>query len=159
MFGVTIWEVFSLGQHPWPNMTAYEILKKIDTEQKRLEKPYLCSKSFYSLLLQCWSSHPSERPSFELIKKLVKETKIVEMKAKADYKQEDRLEMKLDDKIVIIEGDAAKYWWKGQNQRTLSIGMFPRAVLNPQRPITTEDISLPLKNSFIHNFQSQNPPP
>ena len=150
MFGVTIWEIFTLGQHPWPNLNAFEILKNIDVDMKRLEIPELCSNSFYSILLKCWSNNPNDRPSFGFIKKLVKETKIVEMKAKIDYKQPNRLEMLSGDKIVIIEGVASKYWWKGQNQSTLQVGTFPRAILDPQRPITSDDISMPLKNSFIH---------
>jgi hypothetical protein len=150
MFGVTIWEIFTLGQHPWPNLNASEILKSIDIDMKRLAIPELCSNSFYSILLKCWSNNPVERPSFESIKMLVKETKIIEMKAKIDYKQENRLEMLSGDKIVIIEGVASKYWWKGQNQSTLLVGTFPRAILDPQRPITSDDISMPLKNSFIH---------
>jgi hypothetical protein len=27
MFGVTVWEVFTLCEHPWPNMTAAEVFK------------------------------------------------------------------------------------------------------------------------------------
>jgi activated CDC42 kinase 1 len=72
------------------------------------------------------------------------------MKVKSEFKEENKLECEKDDLITIIEGNAGKYWWKGQNKRTCEIGSFPRAILDPQRRITGEDISLPLKNSFIH---------
>lgn len=42
------------------------------------------------------------------------------------------------------------YWWKGQNQRTFQIGLFPRCLVDPMRKKQGEDISKPLQNSFIH---------
>lgn len=42
------------------------------------------------------------------------------------------------------------YWWKGQNQRTFEIGVFPRLIADRQKPLKTDDISKPLRNSFIH---------
>jgi len=150
MFGVTIWEIFTYCDQPWPNMSANEILHKIDNENQRLPLPYLCSKDFYSIVLACWSKDQGDRPSFEILRKLIKETKIVEMKAKTEFKQDNKLEIEQGDLIVIIEGMAEKYWWKGQNTRTGMVGHFPRAILNPQRLLTGDDISLPLKNSFIH---------
>ena len=72
------------------------------------------------------------------------------MRAKEDYKHESKLEIERGDIITIIEGNAAKYWWKGQNNRTLRIGYIPRLSLDPTRKLNSDDISLPLKNSFIH---------
>jgi hypothetical protein len=150
MYGVTIWEIFTYCDQPWPNLNSNEIFQKIGNENQRLPLPYLCSKDFYSIVLACWSKNQSDRPSFEILKKLIKETKIIEMKAKTEFKQDNRLEIDQGDVITIIEGNAEKYWWKGQNNRTMIVGHFPRAILNPQRHLTGEDISLPLKNSFIH---------
>lgn len=150
MFGVTIWEIFTYCDQPWPNMSSSEILQKIRNDNQRLPLPYLCSKDFYAIVLACWSKNQSDRPSFEILRKLIKETKIVEMKAKTEFKQDNKLEIEQGDLITIIEGNAEKYWWKGQNKRTMITGHFPRAILNPQRHLTGEDISLPLKNSFIH---------
>ena len=42
------------------------------------------------------------------------------------------------------------YWWRGQNKRTYQVGAFPRNIVDPQRRMCPEDISRPLKNSFIH---------
>jgi hypothetical protein len=72
------------------------------------------------------------------------------MKAKAGFSQESKLEIIEGDAITIIEGSPDRYWWRGQNNRTMLIGHFPRAVLEPKRRLTTQDISKPLKNSFIH---------
>lgn len=72
------------------------------------------------------------------------------MRAKESFKQENKLEIERGDMIRIIEGDAEKYWWKGQNCRTQLVGYFPRVMLNTQRKLNSEDISMPLRNSFIH---------
>ena len=72
------------------------------------------------------------------------------MKAKHACTQEGKLEIEVGDLVTIIDGNAGKYWWKGQNSRTCLVGHFPRAILDPQRQLTGDDISLPLKNSFIH---------
>ncbi|CAF0851567.1 unnamed protein product [Brachionus calyciflorus] len=149
-FGLTVWEIFSFGEHPWPNMTAAEMLQKIEHEKKRLSIPYMCSREFYKILLSCWSNSPNDRPSFKILKSLIKQFKIIEMKAKDNFNDENRLSLIRGDMITIIDGSAEKYWWKGQNNRTLLTGSFPRNLLDAQRRINSDDISLPLKNSFIH---------
>ena len=42
------------------------------------------------------------------------------------------------------------FWWTGQNQRTFEIGIFPRCWTEPLRRRNGEDISVPLRHSFIH---------
>ena len=91
MFGVTIWEIFTYCEQPWPNMSSNEILNKIDKENQRLPLPYFCSKSFYSIIMACWSKNQNDRPSFEILKKLIKQTKIIEMKAKTNFNQENNI--------------------------------------------------------------------
>ncbi|XP_064397081.1 tyrosine-protein kinase Mer-like [Halichondria panicea] len=71
-FGVTCWEVFSLGRGPYPGIQNQDMLKHISTDNKRLEKPSLCPKKLYELLMiQCWSLLPEERPPFsQLVQQL-----------------------------------------------------------------------------------------
>jgi serine/threonine protein kinase len=78
-FGVTLWEVFSLCEQPWPHLSAAEILNKLEFESKRLSQPYLCSRSFYRVILSCWEYTPAERASFSTLKEQIKATKIVDM--------------------------------------------------------------------------------
>ena len=85
------------------------------------------------------------------------------------YEEEGKLKAAAGDVIWVIEGKYEKfqyfyifsflimlnfrsdrYWWKGQNQRTYEIGIFPRCHTNPLRPLGQEDISKPLPNSLIH---------
>lgn len=61
------------------------------------------------------------------------------------------LDCNIDDRILVIDGQPEKYWWKGQNQRTFDIGWFPLSStrwLAPKKG--TNYISKPLKNSFVH---------
>ncbi|XP_064397117.1 insulin-like growth factor 1 receptor [Halichondria panicea] len=71
-FGVTCWEVFSLGRGPYPGIQNQDILKYISTDNKRLEKSSLCPKMLYELLMiQCWSLLPEERlPFSQLVQQL-----------------------------------------------------------------------------------------
>jgi activated CDC42 kinase 1 len=56
----------------------------------------------------------------------------------------------LNHDCILFFLSSNRFWYKGQNTRTLKIGYFSRVVLNPERKLTGEDISLPLENSFIH---------
>ncbi|CAH0562157.1 unnamed protein product [Brassicogethes aeneus] len=67
-FGVTIWEMFSFGAHPWGDMKGAEAIKLIDSGQ-RLEQPNACPKNIYDVMLQCWDFDMNRRPTFsELVK-------------------------------------------------------------------------------------------
>ena len=83
-FGVTCWEVFSLGRTPYPMIPNSEIFSYISSG-KRLDRPALCPKEMqvtykkvarlsdifhrFDVMSECWEHRPDERPSF---KKLVK---------------------------------------------------------------------------------------
>lgn len=57
----------------------------------------------------------------------------------------------VDDRILVIDGQPEKYWWKGQNQRTFGIGWFPLCSTRWLAPKKGSNyISKPLKNSFVH---------
>lgn len=71
-FGVTLWECFSLCESPWPHLSAGEILAKLENQSKRLSQPYLCSRSFYRVLMSCWEHKPDDRPDFAALKSIVK---------------------------------------------------------------------------------------
>jgi serine/threonine protein kinase len=71
-FGVTLWECFSLCEQPWPHLSAAEILGKLERESKRLSQPYLCSRSFYRVILSCWEYEPAERATFASLKSIIK---------------------------------------------------------------------------------------
>ncbi|KAK4875251.1 hypothetical protein RN001_011673 [Aquatica leii] len=150
MFGVTVWEMFTFGEDPWVGLGGSEILRKIDREGERLHQPEACPPAIYEMLMRCWLKNPQERPTFASIKESFRLATPPVMKALARQDEPDKLQIQVGDNIAVIDGLADAYWWKGQNQRTFDIGSFPRCLVDANRPTCTEDISKPLKNSFIH---------
>jgi len=37
-----------------------------------------------------------------------------------------RLDVEVDDRIIVIDGQPDHFWWKGQNIRTFKVGKFAR---------------------------------
>ncbi|KAM4541108.1 tyrosine-protein kinase receptor TYRO3 [Fundulus diaphanus] len=63
-FGVTMWEIMTRGQTPYPgveNSEIYEFLIK----GERLKKPADCREDIYEIMHRCWSPVPKCRPSFQ----------------------------------------------------------------------------------------------
>ncbi|XP_062415270.1 activated CDC42 kinase 1 isoform X2 [Pungitius pungitius] len=81
-----------------------------------------------------------------------------DMKALQDFEEEDKLQIKMNDVITIIEGRAEHYWWRGQNRGTLRVGQFPRHVVTAVAGLSARDISRPLKHSFIHTGHGDTDP-
>ncbi|XP_047223670.1 tyrosine kinase, non-receptor, 2b isoform X3 [Girardinichthys multiradiatus] len=150
MFGVTLWEMFTHGQEPWLGLNGSQILHKIDKEGERLPKPEDCPQDIYNVMLQCWAQKPGDRPTFVALREFLLETMPTDMCALQDFDELDKLHIKVNDVITIIEGRAENYWWRGQNKRTLKVGQFPRNVVTSVTGLSAHDISRPLKNSFIH---------
>ncbi|XP_046819470.1 activated Cdc42 kinase Ack [Vespa crabro] len=150
MFGVTLWEMLTFGEEPWVGLNGSEILRKIDREGERLHEPEAMPPVMYDLMLRCWAREPSERPSFASLKELLTGMVPSIMKALSDFEETEKMTIEQGDQIVIIDGRPENYWWKGQNQRTYQVGLFPRCLVDPMRKKQPEDISKPLENSFIH---------
>jgi proto-oncogene tyrosine-protein kinase Ret len=62
-FGVTLWEIATLGGCPYPAVTNHSLVDYI-WSGNRLEKPNNCSMDVYQVMLQCWKASPDDRPSF-----------------------------------------------------------------------------------------------
>ncbi|KAI4461275.1 tyrosine-protein kinase [Holotrichia oblita] len=152
MFGVTVWEMFTFGEDPWMGLIGSEILRRIDKEGQRLHHPDACPPAIYAILLKCWAKNPQDRPSFANLKDFFRKSAPIVMKAQSavDEGSDDKMIVEEKDEIAVIDGNVELYWWKGQNLRTFKIGLFPRCIVDPLRPKLSDDISKPLKNSFIH---------
>uniref|UniRef100_A0A1A8EC41 Activated CDC42 kinase 1 n=1 Tax=Nothobranchius kadleci TaxID=1051664 RepID=A0A1A8EC41_NOTKA len=158
MFGVTLWEMFTHGQEPWLGLNGSQILHKVDVEAERLCKPDDCPQDVYNVMLQCWSPKPEDRPTFIALRDFLLETMPTDMRALQDFEEEDKLQIKMSDVITIIEGRAEHYWWRGQNRQTLRVGQFPRHVVTSVAGLSAQDISKPLKHSFIHTGHGDTDP-
>ncbi|XP_065911887.1 tyrosine-protein kinase Mer-like isoform X2 [Dysidea avara] len=62
-YGVTCWEIFSLGKIPYATVENEHLLVALSTG-KRLNKPALCPPQMFNLIKATWLERPSERPSF-----------------------------------------------------------------------------------------------
>lgn len=67
-FGVTLWEMYSLGSLPFAgyNLTA-DFLPMLKNGL-RMEKPKFCENDLHSIMLACWELIPENRPSFANLK-------------------------------------------------------------------------------------------
>ncbi|XP_016947272.1 tyrosine-protein kinase Shark [Drosophila biarmipes] len=62
-FGVTIWEMFSLGAPPYGEISNVDAIKLVDSGV-RLPQPDLCPAYIYAVMQSCWKERPKDRPTF-----------------------------------------------------------------------------------------------
>uniref|UniRef100_A0A672PI39 Activated CDC42 kinase 1-like n=1 Tax=Sinocyclocheilus grahami TaxID=75366 RepID=A0A672PI39_SINGR len=137
MFGVTLWEMFTYCEEPWLGLSGRQILYRVEREGERLERPPDCPQELYSVMRKCWACSPAERPTFSQLTTMVAEAQPME----------------------VHRG----LRWKGQNQRTLSVGWFPPALAAPALTAAVPAsgptlISSPVKGSLQHSGHGDTDP-
>ena len=70
-YGVTLWEIASLGASPYPGIDNNELLTKLETGM-RLECPPGCPTAVHRIMLACFEAQPEDRPSFNQLHALVR---------------------------------------------------------------------------------------
>ncbi|XP_018866184.1 tyrosine-protein kinase Fes/Fps isoform X4 [Gorilla gorilla gorilla] len=65
-FGILLWETFSLGASPYPNLSNQQTREFVE-KGGRLPCPELCPDAVFRLMEQCWAYEPGQRPSFSTI--------------------------------------------------------------------------------------------
>ncbi|XP_041131333.1 tyrosine-protein kinase receptor TYRO3 [Polyodon spathula] len=63
-FGVTMWEIVTLGQTPYPGVENCEIYEYL-LKGNRLKQPPGCLDKVFEIMHSCWNSDPKGRPSFQ----------------------------------------------------------------------------------------------
>ncbi|XP_029659214.1 proto-oncogene tyrosine-protein kinase ROS-like isoform X2 [Formica exsecta] len=63
-FGVLMWEITSLGEHPYTGKTNLEVIDYV-RGGGRLPMPLNCPSTLYELMLRCWNP-ANDRPNFKL---------------------------------------------------------------------------------------------
>ncbi|XP_065655170.1 activated CDC42 kinase 1 isoform X1 [Hydra vulgaris] len=133
-FGVTVYEMFSLGAEPWSGLNGSEILHKIDEPNfERLKKPSYCPSTIYSIINNtCWKHIPKERGTFSTLEKELLNVLPYEVTAISARVSDmsHQLCYSQGDIITIFESNNNSFMWKGQNRRTGAVGFFPSECAN-----------------------------
>ncbi|XP_063821932.1 activated Cdc42 kinase Ack [Ostrinia nubilalis] len=129
MFAVALWEMYTFGEEPWMGLNGSEILRLIMREGQRLRAPNACPPDVYMLMMQCWDLNPKERPTFAGIMRYMDTNKSETAIAALSYRRQGQMTIESGDAIVLIDKRQELHWWKGQNQRTLEVGLFPSTLV------------------------------
>ncbi|XP_072838222.2 tyrosine-protein kinase Fes/Fps isoform X2 [Pogona vitticeps] len=65
-FGILMWEAFSLGATPYPNMSNQQTREAVE-KGTRMHAPAQCPEEVYQLMLWCWEYEPQNRPNFSTL--------------------------------------------------------------------------------------------
>lgn len=125
MFAVALWEMYTFGEEPWIGLNGSEILRFIMREGQRLSAPGACPPDIYMLMMQCWDLNPKERPTFAGILRYMESNKFETAVSQLSYRKHGQMTIEAGDAIILIDKRSELRWWKGQNQRTLEVGLFP----------------------------------
>uniref|UniRef100_A0A4W5QF96 Tyrosine kinase, non-receptor, 1 n=1 Tax=Hucho hucho TaxID=62062 RepID=A0A4W5QF96_9TELE len=172
MFGVILWEMFTYCEEPWLGLSGRQILRRVELEGERMERPPDCPQELYSVMRKCWACTPSNRPTFSQLTTLVAEAQPLEVCAVRDFVEPRKLTLLSNDLVTIIDHSLELCEWKGQNQRTLMVGWFPPSLAAPSlstpssapalsttAPVAASSlISPPLKGSLQHTGQGETHP-
>ncbi|VDI37212.1 Hypothetical predicted protein [Mytilus galloprovincialis] len=66
-FGIVMWEIFSLGDTPYPDIQSRDVASKLKQGYK-MKRPEYCDDAFYKIMLKCWHYHPNKRSGFAEVK-------------------------------------------------------------------------------------------
>ncbi|XP_058254022.1 NT-3 growth factor receptor isoform X1 [Hemibagrus wyckioides] len=69
-FGVILWEIFTYGKQPWFQLANNEVIECI-TQGRVLERPRVCPKEVYDVMLGCWQREPQQRLNIKEIQKIL----------------------------------------------------------------------------------------
>ncbi|XP_070845552.1 muscle, skeletal receptor tyrosine-protein kinase [Chaetodon trifascialis] len=69
-YGVVLWEIFSHGMQPYYGMGHEEVIYYV-RDGHILSCPENCPLELYNLMRLCWSTQPSDRPSFSSIHRIL----------------------------------------------------------------------------------------
>ncbi|XP_009293978.1 macrophage colony-stimulating factor 1 receptor 1 isoform X1 [Danio rerio] len=74
-YGVLLWEIFSLGMSPYPNVAIDAQFYKMIKDGYHMPQPDFAPHEMYTIMKMCWRQEPTTRPTFaditELIAKLL----------------------------------------------------------------------------------------
>ncbi|XP_017284262.1 mast/stem cell growth factor receptor kita isoform X2 [Kryptolebias marmoratus] len=66
-YGILLWEIFSLGNSPYPGMPVDAKFYKLIKEGYRMDTPEFAPNKMYEIMRSCWDPDPFERPPFRKV--------------------------------------------------------------------------------------------
>ncbi|KAM7410382.1 hypothetical protein PAMA_001700 [Pampus argenteus] len=66
-YGILLWEIFSLGNSPYPGMPVDAKFYKLIKEGYRLDAPEFAPSEMYHIMRSCWDGDPFKRPPFRKV--------------------------------------------------------------------------------------------
>ncbi|CAL8118246.1 unnamed protein product [Orchesella dallaii] len=63
-YGVTLWEIFTLGSHPYPGLEWSCNFTDELAAGMRMSQPEFATETIYAEILKTWNEEPAERPTF-----------------------------------------------------------------------------------------------
>ncbi|XP_028403689.1 fibroblast growth factor receptor 2-like [Dendronephthya gigantea] len=75
-FGIVLWELFTLGGTPYPNISPNEVAEFL-ARGFRMEPPHACPDEISTLMINCWQEDKDCRPTFKELVEIL--DKIIEL--------------------------------------------------------------------------------
>uniref|UniRef100_A0A8D3DJZ7 Mast/stem cell growth factor receptor Kit n=1 Tax=Scophthalmus maximus TaxID=52904 RepID=A0A8D3DJZ7_SCOMX len=66
-YGILLWEIFSLGNSPYPGMPVDAKFYKLIKEGYRMDAPEFAPNEMYQIMRSCWDADPFNRPPFRKV--------------------------------------------------------------------------------------------
>jgi hypothetical protein len=63
-FGVVLWEIWTMGEQPYPSLSIQEIFAGVMAGNLRPAIPEGCEPEWAQLMHDCWQGNPLQRPTF-----------------------------------------------------------------------------------------------
>lgn len=71
-FGIVLYEVFTIGGSPYPGLDGQQVIKLLQRGH-RMPRPPHVDDALYKIMQDCWQEDPNDRPTFEKLRKVLKE--------------------------------------------------------------------------------------
>uniref|UniRef100_A0A3Q2TBM6 receptor protein-tyrosine kinase n=1 Tax=Fundulus heteroclitus TaxID=8078 RepID=A0A3Q2TBM6_FUNHE len=70
-YGILLWEIFSLGQSPYPSMAVDSRFYKMVKRGYQMSQPDFAPLEMYAIMKMCWNLEPTSRPTFSKIGQMI----------------------------------------------------------------------------------------
>ncbi|XP_072315782.1 macrophage colony-stimulating factor 1 receptor 2, partial [Eucyclogobius newberryi] len=70
-YGVLLWEIYSMGRSPYPNMAVDSNFYRRIKDGVHMEKPDFAPVEMFELMTRCWDLEPTQRPTFNAIGQII----------------------------------------------------------------------------------------